>query len=358
MSELATEQPVCVTGASGFIGSWIVERLLARGYRVRGTVRDPKKARSVDHLKALPGAAERLELVAAELQDPASLEAAVVGCEVVMHTASPYVLTVDDPQRDLVDPAVEGTRNALAACRKAGSVKRVVLTSSMAAVTDEPDSTRVLTEADWNEGSSLERNPYYYSKTLAEKAAWRFVEEEDVAFDLVVINPFMVIGPSLSPGLNTSNGVFVGLVGGEYPGIVSLTWGMVDVRDVADAHVRAMEVPEASGRYLCANTTISMREAVRLLREKGWGEGRKLPKLGLDGSVGDMLVKLGAQFQPKGVRSYLRTHIGRVPRFDHAKIVDELGLAFRPLEESILETMDDLVKWGHLDPLPSEPTSA
>ena len=119
-----------------------------------------------------------------------------------------------------------------------------------------------------------------------------------------------------------------------------------------------VEVPEASGRYLCANTTISMREAVRLLREKGWGEGRKLPKLGLDGSVGDMLVKLGAQFQPKGVRSYLRTHIGRVPRFDHAKIVDELGLAFRPLEESILETMDDLVKWGHLDPLPSEPTSA
>ena len=135
----------------------------------------------------------------------------------------------------------------------------------MAAVTDEPDSGHTLTEADWNAKSSLDRNPYYYSKTLAEKSAWDFMAQRKPLFDLVAINPFMVVGPSLTSALNTSNQIFVDLLKGTYPGILSLTWGFVDVRDVADAHVRALGTPSAHGRYLCAGDTLSMRGLVALL---------------------------------------------------------------------------------------------
>ncbi len=340
-------RPICVTGASGFIASHIVKDLLAHGYRVRGTVRDASRRDKYDYLHALPGAAERLELVSADLLAPESFAAAVAGCEYVLHTASPYVLDVKDPQRDLVEPAVNGTRAVLAACKNAGDVKRVVVTSSMAAVTDEPDSERVLTEADWNECSSLTRNPYYYSKTLAEREAWRFQQDEAPAFDLVVINPFLVIGPSLTPSLNTSNQLFVDMLTGKYPGIMNITWGMVDVRDVARAHRLAFERESASGRYLCANTTISMRALADLLREQGYGS-YSLPKLGMDCSAGDLMVRLSSYFYPKGTGSYLRTHVGRTPRFDHGKIRRELDLEFTPLADSIRDTVDDLQRWGHL----------
>ncbi len=354
-SSPASTAPVCVTGAAGYIASHLIAQLLAGGYRVRGTVRSLRKEKEKDiaHLRALPGASERLELVEADLMKPGSFDTAVAGCEFVMHTASPYSLDAKDPQRDLVDPAVQGTRSVLESCRKAGTVKRVVLTSSMAAITDEPDSDHVLTEADWNSKSTLERNPYYLSKTLAERAGWEFVEREKPGFDLVVINPFLVIGPSLSAAINTSPQMFVDLLSGTYPGVMSMAWGFVDVRDVARAHVLAMEVATASGRYICANQTISMRELVELLRASGY-DGYKLPSIGLDCGIGDYIVRLSSYLQPKGIGSYLRTHVGRVPRFDHSKIERELGLAFRPLPQSILDTVTDLKKWGHL----GEPRSA
>ena len=341
--------PILVTGATGFIASRIVEQLLAAGRTVRGTVRSLKKEHDLAPLRALPGARERLELVEADLLAEGSFDRAAAGCAGVMHAASPYVLTVTDPQRELVDPAVNGTRNVLASCERA-RVARVVLTSSMAAVTDEPDSHRVLTEDDWNTRSSLERNPYYYSKTLAERAAWDFVRQRQPLFDLIAINPFLVIGPSLVPGLNTSNQVFVDLLKGTYPGIVGLTWGFVDVRDVAAAHVLAMDTPSASGRYICAGETASMRDGCRRAEETRLGRWLQAAAMGLDNPVGDVIVKLGSYLQPKGVGSYLRTHIGRVPRYDTSKIRRELGMQFRPLEETIAATMTDLERWGHLPP--------
>jgi dihydroflavonol-4-reductase len=340
-------EPVCVTGAAGFIASHIVEQLLAGGYRVRGTVRSLAKEGDVAHLKRLPGAAERLELVAADLLADGAFDRAVEGCAAVMHTASPYTLNAKDPQRDLVDPAVKGTRNVLASCRKAGSVRRVVLTSSMAAITDEPDSDHVLTEEDWNTRSTLERNPYYLSKTLAEREGWRFIDEEKPAFDLVVINPFLVIGPSHAKAVNTSNQVFLDLLSGAYPGIMNFTWGFVDVRDVARAHVLALETPGARGRHICAAASIPMREVVELLNSRGY-QGHKLPRIGLDCALGDHIVRLSSYAQPKGVGSYLRTHVGRVPRYDNSKIQRELGLSFRPVTGSILDTLADLRRWGHL----------
>lgn len=340
---------VFVSGASGFIASFIVADLLAAGHTVRGSVRNKKRAEDYAHLSALPGAKEPLELVEADLLAPHAFDEHVAGMDYVLHTASPYVLDAKDPQKDLVDPAVRGTVSMMEACAKAPSVKRVVLTSSMAAITDEPEGDHVLTEQDWNDKSSLERNPYYYSKALAERAAWDFVERNKPPFDLVVINPFLVIGPCMTKSVNTSNQVFVDLVKGTYPGIMNLTWGMVDVRDVARAHVLAMTEANAKGRYVCANATIAMRDVVELLAKSGWGK-EKLPKLGLDCSVGDYAAKLGSYFQPKGVGSYLRTHIGRVPRFDNAKIKRDLGMSFRPLESTIVDTMNDLAKWGHIPP--------
>jgi dihydroflavonol-4-reductase len=343
-----TQAPVFVTGASGFVASRIVEQLLAKGYRVRGTVRSLKKERELAGVRALPGAAERLELVEADLNVRGSFDAHAVGCERVMHTASPYALNVRDPQRDLVDPAVNGTLNVLSACKRAGTVTRVVVTSSMAAITDEPESDHVLTEQDWNTKSSLDRNPYYYSKTLAERAAWAFVDEQPSRFDLVVVNPFLVIGPSLVPGLNPSNAVLVDLLKGTFPGIISLTWGFVDVRDVAETHVRAMETPAAHGRYICAGETASMRTVVSLLRRRGWADGRKLPSIALDNAAGNAVVRLASFLQPKGVGTYLRTHVGRVPRYDTSKVRGELGMRFRPVDESVLDAVEDLRKWGHI----------
>ena len=343
---MASELRVCVTGASGFVASWLVRELLEKGVLVRGTVR---RVASADHLRALPGAVERLELVEADLTVPGSFEPAVRGCAVVFHTASPYVIQVENPQRDLVDPAVNGTLDVLRACVKASDVARVVLTSSMAAVTDEPDASRVLTEADWNDKSTLQRNPYYLSKTMAERAAWTFVERERPSFDLVAMNPFMIMGPSLGPGLNVSNKIIADLVNGVYPGILSLTWGVVDVRDVAHAHVRAAEVQTAIGRYLLVQEPpVSMRTIVGWLREAGYGDGTKLPSRAMDNMFGNLLVKLNSYVQPPGVGSYLRTHIGRVPRYDASKARQELGLTLRPTRETVLDTARDLERQGHI----------
>lgn len=347
MSAPVTTVPVLVTGATGFIASRLVEQLLARGYRVRGTVRSLRKPGDIDRLRQLPGAAERLDLVEADLTKTGSFDTAVDGCHVVMHTASPYAITVKDPQRDLVDPAVNGTRDVLAACHRAGTVRRVILTSSFAAITDEPDAAHVLTEKDWNEKSSLSRNPYYFSKVLAEKAAWAFVHEQRPAFDLVAINPFMVIGPSLVASLNESNKMLRDFLAGSFPVILALTLGYVDVRDVADAHIRAMETPSAHGRYLCAGDVLSMREIVALLKTHGYAS-YKLPRLGMDSSVGTAVMRAVAWTQPSGVASFLRTNLGHVPRYDTTRIRSELGMTFRPATQSILETIPDLVKWGHL----------
>jgi dihydroflavonol-4-reductase len=337
---------VAVTGASGYIASHLIAQLLEQGDKVRGTVRSLKKTESFAHLTKLPGASERLELFEADLLAEGAFDKAFQGAEYVFHTASPFAMNVKDAQKDLVDPAVRGTVAALEACVKAGTVRRVVLTSSMAAITDEPNSDYVLSEKDWNEKSTLDRNPYYYSKMLAEKAGWKFIEEKKRNFDLVVINPFIVIGPSIGPTVSESNQMFLDLLNGTYPGIMNLTWGFVDVRDVAKAHILALQ-PNAKGRYLCASDTLPMREVVEIMTKNGFDK-YKLPKLGMDCAVGDYAVKLSSYMQPKGIGSYLRTHIGRVPKYDNSKIQSELGLVFSDVRNTILETLADLGKQGHL----------
>ncbi len=344
---MKTKTPVCVTGASGFIASHIVKQLLEQGYCVRGTVR--KSSQNYPFLLALPGAAERLELVEADLLAPGSYDKAVEGCDYVMHTASPYEINVKNPQTDLVDPAVNGTETLLESCLKSGCVKRVILTSSIAAITDEPDSSKVFTEKEWNIMSSLDRNPYHYSKTVAELAAWDFVMKKRLTFDLVAINPVMVIGPSLTPSLNTSNQIIRDIMIGIYPGIMDLNWGFVDVRDVARAHILAMETDTASGRHLCSAEALHMREVVALLKSAGFDK-YALPKIDLSGTIGTLLMKMLSFTQPKDTGMYIRTSIGRTMHYDNSKIRRELGISFMPVRESLIETVKDMVKWGHLTP--------
>ena len=342
---MITSKPVCVTGASGFIAAHIVRELLLEGYSVRGTVR--KSPKNYPFLLSLPGAAERLELVEADLLGEGAYDKAVAGCEVVMHTASPYVINVKNPQTDLVDPAVNGTETVLDSCVKSGSVKRVIFTSSIAAITDEPDSRKVFTEKDWNTMSSLDRNPYHYSKTLAERAAWDFIMRKRPNFDLVAINPFMVIGPSFGPSLNTSNQVIRDIMTGVYPGIMDINWGFVDVRDVAKAHLLAMQTDSASGRYLCSGEAMHMRELVAHLASSGFAT-YSLPKVDLSGKVGTLLMKLLSFTQPRDTGTYIRTNIGKTMRYDNSKIKRELGISFIPAKESITDAVKDMVKWGHL----------
>lgn len=344
---MPVEKLVCVTGASGFVAAHVIRELLARGYRVRGTVRGRVVAGKYDFLTQLSGAGARLELVTAELRDEGSYDAAVAGCDAVVHAASPYVVNVSDPQRDLVEPAVGGTLNVLRSAKAAG-VRRVVLTSSLAAISDEPIEGTVFTEHNWNVRSSLHRNPYSFSKTLAERAAWTFVEDESPAFDLVALNPYFILGPSLGPGLNTTNAIFRDLLTGVYPGILSLTWGLVDVRDAATAHVLAIENTRARGRYICAGESLSMRAVVALLREAGFSAGYRLPRLDLACAIGDFTVKLLSYTQRAGTGSYLRTHLGKVMRYDNTKIIRDLGVRFRPALESVVAAVEDLVRWGHL----------
>jgi dihydroflavonol-4-reductase len=342
-----TPAPVLVSGVSGFIASRIVEQLLASGYRVRGTVRDPDRTTAEGHVTGIAGADERLELVQADLRAPHAFDRAVLDCEHVIHTASPYAVDVEDPRRDLIDPAVNGTLSMLEAAAKSSVLKRVVLTSSAAAITDQADG-HVNTEDDWNTRSSLKRNPYYYSKLLAERAAWDFMERTSPGFDLVVINPFLVIGPSLVPGINTSASSFVSLTNGNMPAVIALEWPLADVRDVARAHVLAMERPEAHGRYIVAAETRTVRQVVDLLRASGWDGRYRLPSLRLDGFVGSALTRLAANFQSPGTRSYLKTHVGGTMRFDNSKVKRELGLEFRDVDQTILDTMEDLDRWGYL----------
>ena len=342
-----TGSPVLVTGASGFIGSHIVRQLLEGGYKVRGTVRDPERAQAEGHLTGLNGAAERLQLTGADLLGPGAFDSAVRDCEFVIHTASPYTLDVTDPQRDLVEPAVRGTISVLESCRESHSVRRVVLTSSVAAITDQADG-HLNTESDWNTRSSLTRNPYYYSKTLAEQAAWQFMNARKPSFDLVAVNPFFVIGPSLVPGINTSHASLIGLTNGNIPVVLALEWPFVDVRDVARAHILAMESPAAGGRYIVAAETRTMRQVVDLLRANGWAARYKLPSIGFDNTVGVALSRLAARFQSSGTRDYMRSHLGGDMRVDNSKARRELGVEFRNVDQTILETMDDLERWGHL----------
>ncbi|CAN1316676.1 Phenylacetaldehyde reductase [Linum perenne] len=266
MSEEGKGKVVCVTGASGYIASWLVKLLLQGGYTVKATVRDPNNPKKTQHLLALDGAKERLNLFKADLLDEGSFDNVVEGCEGVFHTASPFYLN----QAELVDPAVKGTLNVLRSCAKVPSIKRVVITSSMAAVafngrTLAPD---VVVDETWFSDADFCRKSklwYMLAKTLAEELAWKFSKENGI--DIVTLNPGLVIGPLLQPTLNTSAESILNLVKAGAEKYPNTTYRWVDVRDVAYAHIYALENPSASGRYCLVGAVVHASEAVNILHD-------------------------------------------------------------------------------------------
>ena len=339
----------CVTGATGFIGGHLTERLLAQGHAVRGTVRNAGSTDAV-FLRGLPQAEERLELVEADLLEQRSFDDAVEGCDTVFHVASPFVFTVANPVDDLVAPAVEGTLNVLRSCLASPTVERVVLTSSIAAIVGFADGG-VIAEDDWNTYSGIDNNPYYYAKTQAEQAAWRFMEENHPHFDLVVINPGQVLGPSFRATVGTSVAVVRDLMTRTIPAIIDLDVAMVDVRDVADAHILASETPHAHGRYLCVAGVVTTRQLVESIKSLGY-DAYPFPRMSLDSPTGTRIARQLIRVQPRGLRQYLRAFVGRRLAVDNSKIKNDLRIDFRPLEETIRDTVEDLVAKHHLPAAP------
>ncbi|KAK0574541.1 hypothetical protein LWI29_025210 [Acer saccharum] len=256
---------VCVTGASGYIASWLVKQLLQLGYTVKATVRDPNDPKKTEHLLALDGAKERLHFFKASLLEEGSFDFAVDGCDGVFHTASPVLLSSNVSQADVVDPALKGTLNVLRSCAKVPSIRRVILTSSMAAVAlnGKPLTPDVTVDETWfSDPAFCEKSKLWYmlGKTLAEEAAWKFSKENRI--NMVAINPGMVIGPLLQPTLNESVEPILNLV----KGVPCETNGWVDVRDVAKAHIQAFEIPTACGRYCLVERVVNHFGIFKILR--------------------------------------------------------------------------------------------
>ncbi|XP_073151329.1 phenylacetaldehyde reductase-like [Henckelia pumila] len=309
---------VCVTGASGYIASWLVKFLLLRGYIVKASVRDPNDPKKTQHLLSLDGAKERLHLMKADLLEQGSFDALVDGCDGVFHTASPFFHAVTHPQSELIDPALRGTLNVLGSCAKTPSVRRVVLTSSIAAVAynGQPRTPEVVVDETWWSDPEVCKQMqlwYVLSKTLAEDAAWKFVKERGI--DMVAINPAMVIGPLLQPTLNTSSAVILNMINGAetYP---NTTFGWVNVKDVANAHILAFENPLANGRYCLVESVAHYSEIVNLLRE------------------------LYPNFQ---VPEKCADDKPFVPKYQVSKEkAKSIGVEFIPLKQSIKETVESL----------------
>ncbi|XP_065875998.1 tetraketide alpha-pyrone reductase 1 [Euphorbia lathyris] len=259
---------VCVTGASGFLASWLIKRLLLSGYQVIGTVRDPGNEEKLGHLWNLEGANERLELVKADLMEIGSFDKAIFGCSGVFHTASPVIKPSSDPKTEILEPATEGTLNVLRSCKKNPNLKRVVLTSSSSTVRarEDFDSNVPLDESSWSSVQLCEKLEIWYvlSKTLAEKAAWEYCNKNGI--DLITVLPAFVIGPSLPPQLCSTASDVLALFKGETE---KFTWhgrmGYVHIDDVAACHIMVYEQENANGRYLCSSSVLDNDELVSIL---------------------------------------------------------------------------------------------
>jgi nucleoside-diphosphate-sugar epimerase len=343
---------VLVTGGSGFIGSHCILQLLAAGHQVRTTVRNLKREGDVRALLKEGGAepGDRLSFAAADLEKDAGWPPAVAGCDYVLHVASPFPASVPKEENELIVPAREGALRVLRAARDAG-VKRVVLTSSFAAIgygqrlQDAP-----FNETNWTDPNADDVQPYVKSKTLAERAAWDFIAKEGGKLELSVVNPVGVFGPVLGPDYSTSILIVQRLMDGALPGCPKLSFGIVDVRDVADLHLRAMTHPAAKGeRFLAvAGDFMSMQEIAKVLKARMGAAAKRVPTWQLP----NFLVRLASLRDP-AVKQIV-PELGKRKNATNEKAKRVLGWAPRSNEESIVATAESLVRLGLLKDSPKQ----
>jgi nucleoside-diphosphate-sugar epimerase len=333
-----------VTGASGYIASWIIKYLLEQGQKVHGTVRKLSDTAKIGHLLAFqekhPG---QLHLFEAELLNKESFRKPMEGCTVILHTASPFFIAkIKDPQRDLITPALQGTSNVLELANEFPAIKRVVLTSSVAAVHSDAADIRnakggVFTEADWNTVSDVKYNPYQYSKTIAERKAWEIARNQE-RWKLVVINPGFVMGPSLTKRVDsTSIDTMRSLLNGKFKtGVPDLYFGIVDVRDVAKAHILAATNEKASGRHLLVGEVAPIAEIARVLKEKY--PTRPIPS----STLPKFMLYLVGPFMGFSWR-FLNLNYGIPFKIDHSWSIKDLGIEYTPLKTTLADHAEQLI---------------
>ncbi|KAI4355821.1 hypothetical protein L6164_004558 [Bauhinia variegata] len=312
-------QTVCVTGAGGFIASWIVKLLLDKGYAVRGTMRNPDDPKN-GHLKVLEGAKERLTLHKVDLFDLESVKVAISGCDGLFHAASPIT---DNPE-EMLEPAINGTKNVITAAAEA-KVRRVVFTSSIGTVYMDPNrsSDAVVDESCWSdlEYCKNTKNWYCYGKTVAEQTAWEVAKEKGV--DLVVVNPVVVLGPLLQPTINASTIHILKYLTGSVKTYANAAQAYVDVRDAALAHVLVYEAASASGRYLCGESSLHRGELV------------------------EILAKYFPDYPTPTKCSDEKNPRAKPYAFSNQKLKD-LGMEFTPVKQFVYDTVKSLREKGHL----------
>jgi nucleoside-diphosphate-sugar epimerase len=337
---------VLVTGGSGFVGSHSVLQLLAAGHEVSTTVRSLAREAHVRAMLKQGGAepGDRLSFFAADLEKDAGWREAVAGCEYVLHVASPFPAAIPKDENDIIVPAREGALRVLRAARDAG-VKRVVLTSSFAAIGyGHPQQRAPFDETSWTNPIGDDVRPYVKSKTLAERAAWDFIAREGGDLELSVINPVGIFGPVLGPDYSTSILLVQRLMDGAVPGCPRVYFGAVDVRDVADLHIRAMTHPAAKGeRFLAvAGDFMSMLGIAKVLKKRAGAAARRVPSFELP----NWLVRVAAMRDP-AVKQIV-PELGKVKNATSEKAKRLLGWAPRSPEDAIAATAESLVRLGLL----------
>ncbi|CAJ0585091.1 unnamed protein product, partial [Mesorhabditis spiculigera] len=331
---------VLVTGASGYLGAHCVKTLLEKGYRVRGTVRSLNNEKKVAPVKLLDPTGQNLSLVEADLNEKQGWPSAVAGCDFVLHVASPFPLVGTE---ETIKTAVAGTMNVLEACAEAESVEKVVLTSSVAAITEG----HLHVDAPLNEDywSKPEEAPAYpKSKTMAERAAWDFVKQKGHKnnFALTVINPGFIIGPPITDDKGSSVDIVTQIL--SLPALPRITLSMIDVRDCAAAHVAALTSTDSDGQRVicCSEDSAFMIDVAHALR-KEFGDQGYCPA---NYQIPDWIVRFGAHFN--ATMAGIAPRLGRKIRFDNSRLRNVLGITPRDPLKSVVEMVYELIERGHI----------
>lgn len=334
---------VLLTGASGYIGKHIALQLLEAGYMVRATVRNIERSAEVAdavraHLTNADAVDSRLTFVALDLSSDAGWSDAMAGVDVLMHTASPFPLEQPKNEDDLIRPAVDGTLRALRAAYAAG-IKRVILTSSTAAISGSalPSDDTSFDETNWTDPQEPGTSPYVRSKTLAEKAAWDFIRDDASDMQLTTINPGFVLGAPLDHKSGTSIAVIARILRAKDPMLPNMGFGTVDIRDVAEAHVVAIEKPHTYGqRIMLVDRFLSVKEIAQSI--KSAHPQRKV----VTRVAPDFIIRFLGLFDPT-IKSIVPS-LGRIDKMDNARARATLGRGMRQAQKAAVATATYLIE--------------